>query len=158
MFGIQGYSALKAWVKVSETKQGGGRFGIIIKTGYGMYNSGSRNIVLKYRNYIRKVNSIKFFSDVKKTLFKLTKHSYLSFPPPCHISFFSVQFFNPYESAPVSKMRCTAKSSFNRFFYHSLPLIIFILKLLASTCQVTSSHFLCKQPFSVKKLLIYMPS
>lgn len=26
---------------------GEGRFGIIITTGYGMYNSGSRNIVLK---------------------------------------------------------------------------------------------------------------
>ena len=97
--------------------RGGERFGIIIKTGYGMFNSGSRNIVLKNWNHVRKVNSIKFFSDVKKTLFKLTKHSYLSFPPPCHISFFSVQFFNPYESAPVSKMRYTAKSSFNRLYF-----------------------------------------
>lgn len=48
-------------------------------------------------------------------------------------------------------------TSASSFFYHSLPLIIFIQKLLASTCQVTSSHFLCKQPFSVKKLLICHP-
>ena len=105
------------WRFWRKNRGGGERFGIIIKTGYGMFNSGSRNIVLKNWNHVRKVNSIKFFSDVKKTLFKLTKHSYLSFPPPCHISFFSVQFFNPYESAPVSKMRYTAKSSFNRLYF-----------------------------------------
>lgn len=92
LFGIQGYSSLKAWVKVLETKNrgvGGGGWGEI----WGYNNNRIWDVQLKKYcskelKYVRKVTSIKFFLEVKKTLFKLTKHSYPSFPPPCHISSF----------------------------------------------------------------------
>lgn len=123
--------------------RGGGagevRFGIIITTGYGMYNSGSRNIVLKNWNYVRKVTSIKFFSDVKKTLFRLTKHSYQVSSSQSHLLFLVHNFLTKRKVCLSAKWDALPKVLLSIIFYLDFP-----------------SHFESNIPFDCFDVLKYL--